>query len=118
MKNNIVALASADNGSSAKTVYENLSKEIVDFHKQLKHDEEVVLLSINIGGQLFYVVGINYLNPDMIVFSVVNNKGQLQHIMQHYTLVTVLLDKLCITETKPIQTYEKPKPPFGFRLTK
>ncbi len=86
----------------AKWMHERLTRQIVEFEKTLKADEEI-------GGRFvqapkdgpFHIQDIGYWGPDMLIFHCTDADGRPLQLMRHYTQLSVLLCAIKAEKEEP-----------------
>lgn len=76
-------------------MYERLVRSIEAFEKTLTQDQEIGARMVATPGEdVFHVENVGYWSPDLIVFHGHNRDGRSVHLIQHYTMVSLLLTSM------------------------
>ncbi len=76
----------------ASWMYERVCRQIIDFEKSLKPDEELGGRFVNAPHEgVVHVEDVGYWGPDMLIFHGTDNSGRPVQLLQHYSQTSVLL---------------------------
>jgi len=83
------------NDNPAGWVFVRLVDQIKAFEDRLDPNEEIGgYLPAGVGADAFHIFAVAYSNPDLLIFSGLNQHGRPVHLVQHYTQLSLLLPKL------------------------
>lgn len=90
------------NRNPAKSTYERLAQQIIEFEKELNENEEIGGRLVAAPGEgVFHIENLGYWGPDMIIFYGKNTHGRPVQLLQHYTQLSVLLTAIPIQGENP-----------------
>jgi hypothetical protein len=76
-------------------MFVRLVDQIKAFEDRLDPTEEIGgYLPTGVGPDAFHILGVAYSNPDLLIFSGLNQHGRPVHLIQHYTQLSLLLTAL------------------------
>jgi hypothetical protein len=76
-------------------MFVRLVDQIKAFEDRLDPDEEIGgYLPAGVGADAFHILGVAYSNPDLLIFSGLNQHGRPVHLVQHYSQLSLLLTAL------------------------
>lgn len=76
----------------AKSMYERIARQIIEFESHLSPDEEIGGRFVSAPREgVIHIENIGYWAPDMLIFKGTDADGRAMRLLQHYSQMTVLL---------------------------